>query len=208
MAKLHRFLEVKFHDRRREFVALRTWNSDAEATAAQIAARKPRKVIVVGYSYGCGWGLPQLAQALGAWGVGVDLALLVDPVPRWTWLPLKWLALTRWGVYRVPVNVGRVHYWRQVNGAPFGRRVVAGRGSGMVFGRGSSAPGKPGRPGVRSGVRCEGVYGAMGNLFAYANVDAEEGRWVATAGDDHLSIDDKPAIHRRILDLIEAEVSR
>lgn len=119
-------------DRRRDLVIHRTWDSDPEETAGLILSHEPEKIFVVGYSYGCGWGLTKLAGELDVAGRDIDAAFLIDPVTRYSvqkWRSLGWFARKDKLVYSVPARVRRVFSWRQVNAGsafePVGHRVEA-----------------------------------------------------------------------------------
>lgn len=117
-------------DRRSDLVIYRTWDSNHEETADLIDACKPQYITLAGYSYGCGWGCTQLAGHLADRRHLIDDLFLIDPVPRYKFLPAKVKSLTRGGHYRVPVNVHNVHAWRQVNKRgpfdPVGHRIELG----------------------------------------------------------------------------------
>jgi hypothetical protein len=73
-------------DRTQTWLGLRTWNGDHEATAAWIDARDPDMTLAVAYSYGAGWALGKLADALRKYRRRIDHVYLIDPVPRYRML--------------------------------------------------------------------------------------------------------------------------
>lgn len=113
--RLYRRACERWFDRRDSLVLYRTFDSNHEETAALINDSGAEYVALCGYSYGAGWGCTQLAAALADHRHLIDDLFLIDPVPRYTFLPAKVKSLTRGGHYRVPANVERVHAWRQVH---------------------------------------------------------------------------------------------
>lgn len=183
LAKLHGKLIERYPGRNHVYpVALRTWDDDMWTLAAHIVDRDPDVTVVVGYSYGCGWGTPQLAEALAQYGRKIDLLCAIDPVPRFRFLPAKAISLTRWGKYKVPHNVIDCIYWRQVNGSPFGR--------------------VPDHPVER--LQCGGVWGTSGNLAKHATYFERACRHYSR--DSHADLDDRPDIHARIIELIDERI--
>jgi hypothetical protein len=79
--------------------------------------------VFLGHSYGCGWGLKRFEQEWQRKGRMVDLAMLIDPVPRAFNLFFigNLFSLTRWGVVRTRAR--HVLLFRQVNFSPYGRKV-------------------------------------------------------------------------------------
>lgn len=79
--------------------------------------------VFLGHSYGCGWGLKRFEQEWQRKGRKIDLAVLIDPVPRAFNLLLigNLFSLTRWGVVRTRAR--HILLVRQVNDIPFGRPV-------------------------------------------------------------------------------------
>lgn len=175
-----------YHDRRKDLVLLREWDSDAAATARLIAQRNPRYIIVVAYSYGAGFGLPQLASQLAKLPEPrrIHYSYLVDPVPRWRFAPAKLLSLTRIGDYQLPESVDNADYWRQLNDAPYGRAVVA----------------HPDAPHQR--IACRSVYGSAANLRRHAKRN-ERDHAVLRPSMGHSDIDDSPSIRAAILQSID-----
>ena len=126
MMRLTERIRREFQGRRGHAVLLYPWDTSPTIPAQAVEALRPRNLVAVAYSYGAGWALPRFAEALHKHcrGSRIDLACLIDPVPRWRFAPLRWISLTRWGAYSVPARVDRVAYWRQVNASPFGRAVM------------------------------------------------------------------------------------
>lgn len=182
VGRLHARIEQLLHDRRRESVELRSWDSDFDALAAWITAKQPDQIIVIGYSYGCGWALKQFAARMKQLGRSIDLAFLIDPVPRFR--VLKPLAYTRAGKYKIPANVEETHYWRQLNAGPYGREPV-------------HPDAKP--------VICRRVYGAEANIRRYATPEESLAGYRDT-GATHSTIDDRDAIHDAILDKLKTRL--
>jgi hypothetical protein len=100
-------------------VYLREWNTDWEAFAKEINDREPTEVLVCAYSYGGGFGMPQLCKRL----VAPVTCLLCDPVYRSKTLLGRWKAFFDRKI-NVPVNVSVVaHFvqrakWYQLDGDP------------------------------------------------------------------------------------------
>ena len=126
MVRLTERIRREFRGRKGHACLLYPWDTAPMIAVQSLEALRPRKLVVVAYSYGAGWALPRFAEALCEQGRGrrIDLACLVDPVPRWRFAPLRWISLTRWGTYTVPAGVDRIAYWRQVNSSPFGRAAM------------------------------------------------------------------------------------
>ena len=183
-ALLDRRLKDMLHDRRRDHVALRTWKSDHAGTAAEVARMGCRRVVLVGYSYGCGWGVKHLAKELAALDIEVDLCVLIDPVPRTWFVPANVMAMTRAGRFHVPRNVKRVALIRQLNGRPYGRDIVVGAGTEKVL---------------------AWHYGTKAVLMKHGPAPGGVDEWKLTARAirlGHLDIDDHPEVHREVLALV------
>lgn len=137
-----------YDSRSQAMLLFRSWRAQAEDTARLINASRPKKLSVVGYSYGCGWGVPQLAKALVPFALKIDMAILIDPVPRFHLL--KPISLTRLARYRVPRDIRVVHTFRQANVSPFGRQLAIHAGTSVgiqeVFGSAANLK-KHGGPG-------------------------------------------------------------
>lgn len=114
-------------------VALKPWRADWRGLAKHMERVSDKADVIIqvyAYSWGAGYGFPSLARELARRGLKIRHAVLSDPVwkPR-LWV-LSWLALTRWGVIRVPGNVGGVNVFVQRRNRPWGRRVVIENGTG------------------------------------------------------------------------------
>jgi pimeloyl-ACP methyl ester carboxylesterase len=105
------------------------WNGQWKDTAErlhQVATRHARCVFVA-HSWGCGHAYKVFERAWGKCGRSIDLAVLIDPVPRpfRLFVPGNLWAMTTWGKVKVK-NAREVLAFRQTNGRPMGRRVVDG----------------------------------------------------------------------------------
>jgi pimeloyl-ACP methyl ester carboxylesterase len=106
------------------------WDSDWKAWAAWIARNADRldcRVVVLGYSYGGGWGAVKLAAALDLFEIDVDQLVLCDAVGRSRWKVPNFLNLVSWDwrKVRLPGNVLECRWYFQREAAPFGQEVVA-----------------------------------------------------------------------------------
>lgn len=134
----------------------RAWNDDFDELARVVrmwgTTKRRTRIVVAGYSWGCGRGVTRFAAALGKVGMSIDRLLLIDPVIRpGSRLPADLLlgkllaikaavAMTSLGRFTVPANVLRVAVFRQTNGRPFGRKLkLAGTATRLlneyIFGR-------------------------------------------------------------------------
>jgi len=165
------------YDSRSEAVLLfRSWKSSATETARLLNSKRPTRLAVIGYSYGCGWGIPQLAKAVAPFNLPLDMAILIDPVPRYRGI-FKPLSLTRLTKYRVPRYIGRVHTFRQCNASPYGRQLVAYAGT---------------------RVEIQQVYGSVENLRRHGG----PGHHTVDNNMDHSSIDNDSRIRKAVLKII------
>ena len=112
-------IERDLCDAKGALVYLREWNTDWKAFAKEINALEPTGVLVCGYSWGGGFGMPQLAKRL----VAPVTCVLCDPVYRSKTLIGRWAAFMDWKI-KVPGNVDVVgHFvqeakWYQLDGDP------------------------------------------------------------------------------------------
>ena len=195
-AKIDRAVKRLLRDRCLDHVALRTWNSDHSGTAAEILRLGCDKIVLIGYSYGCGWGIKRLCRELDRQQRHlrpehrqiVDLAILIDPVPRSWFVFANVAAMTRVGKYRVPGNVMDVVLFRQVEGPPFGRNVKTARRTQLLEGWHFGTPGKLARHAPKPGP-------------VHTHVEPEEGQVF-----NHLTIDDVGGVRDRILNLLKARI--
>lgn len=182
---LHDRLAERYFDRRSVWLGLRTWNADMKQTAHVILHRKPAKIIHVGFSYGCGEGLIQFAKHLRRRAVGIDLAILIDPVVRYRFLkPLSMLANHS---FRVPENVRAAQLWRTVNWpsffSPWGRNIEPRSSETEILKR--------------------IVYGSAESLAKYD----PPGEHRQNADVWHTNIDEFPDVHRDVLSVVQWHAS-
>lgn len=109
-------------------VALRHWNCDWEAEAEfvyRLSSTRTR-VVTFAYSYGAGWGVPQLAEHLAGRGVDVTRAILSDPVHRHPSILCRWTSLFPGLIpVSIPENVHHVESYRQSMNWPRAHRLIA-----------------------------------------------------------------------------------
>lgn len=113
------------------FARYAPWNHDWRGLARLIqhTSHGAAKVAIYGYSYGAGWGAIRLAEALGALGIGVEHAVLCDPIHRYAFWPANWRAV-RWFAGRqkvtIPPNVRQVvSFIQRSDPLLWGHEVVA-----------------------------------------------------------------------------------
>ena len=100
-------------------VFLREWDADWESEAKFINSLGPTEVLVCAYSWGGGFGMPQLAKRL----VAPVTCVLCDPVYRSKTLVGRWAAFMDWKI-NVPSNVTVKHHfiqeakWYELDGDP------------------------------------------------------------------------------------------
>ena len=100
-------------------VYLREWNTDWKAFAEEINILEPTEVLVCAYSWGGGFGMPQLCKRL----VAPVTCVLCDPVFRSKTLIGRWAAFCDWKI-KVPDNVTvKGHFvqkakWYELDGDP------------------------------------------------------------------------------------------
>lgn len=108
-------------------VQVRLWNNDwkQEADFIRLNALYPPQlqVVLIGYSWGAGWGCIELAKHLEELKVFVDQMCLIDPVYRHPLLVLRWLAYFPSVPITIPANVGTVTHWRQTRSRLQGHKL-------------------------------------------------------------------------------------
>jgi len=88
------------HDEGDTLVYLREWNTDWKSFAKEINSRSPSDVLVCAYSWGGGYGMPELTKRL----VAPVTCVLCDPVFRSKTILGRWAAFCDWRI-DVPENV-------------------------------------------------------------------------------------------------------
>lgn len=110
-------------------VLLFPWDADWAGLAELIwrfrPLDRPTRVFCYAYSWGGGWGFPNLARELRKRGIEVSHAVLCDAVYRPRCRLLSAAALTPWPKILVPDNVREVTWYYQRGGLPAGHEVVA-----------------------------------------------------------------------------------
>jgi hypothetical protein len=112
-------MERDLCDARDTLVYLREWKTDWKAFAKEINSLEPTEVLVCAYSWGGGFGMPQLTKRL----VAPVTCVLCDPVFRSKTLIGRWAAFCDWKI-NVPVNVTvKRHFiqrakWYELDGDP------------------------------------------------------------------------------------------
>ena len=115
------------------------WNADPEDEVYFLKRNGIQRIVLIGYSYGGGYGVQKLADLAIKEGLEVPLMLLCDPVYRPKWLPgWKWLHSPRslfpdGAEIKVNPKVGRVSYVRQEISLPRAHKVSLSPGT--VLGR-------------------------------------------------------------------------
>ena len=98
-------------------ISLKEWDSDWKNYAKYINSLEPTEVLICAYSWGGGFGMPQLAKRL----VAPVTCVLCDPVYRSKTLVGRWAAFCDWKI-KVPKNVTVVAHliqkakWYQLDG--------------------------------------------------------------------------------------------
>jgi hypothetical protein len=140
------------HDNCRAKTLLLPWNADWPGVAELIwrfrPLDRPPRIYVYAYSWGGGWGFPQLATELGKRSIDIEHAVLSDAVYRPRLRSLAWLAMTPFPRVVVPANVRAVDWFfqREDRTNPCGHRVVAA---------------DPDRTRVAKGIRCNATHHYM-----------------------------------------------
>jgi hypothetical protein len=112
-------MERDLCDARDVKVYLREWKTDWKAFSKEINALEPTEVLVCAYSWGGGFGMPQLCKRL----VAPVTCVLCDPVFRSKTLVGRWAAFCDWKI-NVPENVSVVAHliqeakWWELDGDP------------------------------------------------------------------------------------------
>jgi len=101
-------MERDLCDARDTLVYLREWDTDWEAFATEINDIEPSEVFVCAYSYGGGFGMPQLCKRL----LAPVTCILCDPVYRSKTLFGRWKAFFDRKI-QVPDNVAVKHHFIQ-----------------------------------------------------------------------------------------------
>lgn len=132
---LHREIERRWGRRPDvEVYDLRPWKHDAAGFAALMDRDDISEAIVIGYSWGAGYGSPRLCREILRHGIRIPLVLLCDPVYRPQWLPAWGPAnvfgfralFPRSAVIQFPAGVEQILGVRQASTIPQGHRVQIG----------------------------------------------------------------------------------
>lgn len=163
------------------------WNGGWADTAERLHQVSTRSAhcIFIAHSWGCGHGYRVFEKAWRRCGRVVDLAVLIDPVPRpfRFFIPGNLFAMTSWGKIRVR-NAREVLAFRQVNVRPMGRRVVDGR----------------------STLITRTAFGGEADLDRYAPRSVGEGRIVDNEI-THNSIDADERVQLSIFEILESKIT-
>jgi hypothetical protein len=107
----------------------REWSDDMRALAAQINRYRltaRADIVVIGYSWGVGYGAIQFASELRHYDLNIRTLYSIDGVYR-HWTRIRSL-FSRWNPLapkiKLPVNVDCCIYWRQVSNHPQGHQIV------------------------------------------------------------------------------------
>jgi len=112
-------------------VELGAWDNDPEDTADYIyrwsGGDSPPQVMLVGYSWGAGYGVVQLAKQLRERNIRVQHAVLCDPVKHSV---AVWRAMIPRTIFHhiqitIPSNIESVYWLRQYEDKPAGHDLVA-----------------------------------------------------------------------------------
>jgi pimeloyl-ACP methyl ester carboxylesterase len=120
-------------------VQIRTWNSDVSVIAQEIVRLSPKRIVLIGHSYGLGRAVMALLKMLSSMGVSVTLVIGIDAVPNfgyWRWLSNVIAAFVQSDApITLPANVDAYAYFRSVTEPldnPHGRPLIgAPRSSGQ-----------------------------------------------------------------------------
>lgn len=109
---------VALHDDKNVVIELKEWNSDWKSYAKYINSYNPTEVIICAYSWGGGYGMPQLAKRLQC----PVRAVLCDPVFRSKTFLARWVAFLDWSI-KIPKNVKIVEWFYQLKNEPGGDKL-------------------------------------------------------------------------------------
>ena len=99
-------------------IQCREWDDDPIGMADMIWRNSTPDPIIydIDYSWGGGWGMPQLAKALRERGLWIDTAVMCDPVYRSPRLTMRWRSLINKGPLTpkivIPPNVRKIIWFR------------------------------------------------------------------------------------------------
>ena len=137
MEEIQRQLDDQYrHEDRVHVYDLRPWKHNAKGLAALAKRDGITHAIILGYSWGGGYGSPRLAKCLIKEGIKIPLVLLCDPVYRPQWLPSLGPAnifgfralIPRSAVITFPAEIKCISGIRQHNNIPQGHKVRIGDG--------------------------------------------------------------------------------
>ncbi len=162
------------------------YNGGWAGTARRLhqVATHDTKCVFIAHSWGCGVAFRQFSKAWIKLGRIVDLAILIDPVPRpfKILIPLNVFAMTHWGKFRVK-SVREVLAFHQFNDRPCGHQIVNNMQATIV----------------------QKAFSSQATLDKYAPWSVGEFR----IEDDlikHNTIDDDPRVHGDIKDLLDSKI--
>jgi hypothetical protein len=161
------------------WLQIRTWNYPVAQDAAHLVDGGARRIIVVGYSWGCGKGVLDFCDELERHGRVADLACLIDPVVHSTFGVITNACIPTKRPFPVPSNIDNILAIRTENKpslfTPFGREVDS--------------------PHVRRRV-----------IFASPPEEDYQNEYVRLVSDPavtHSTIDNSPVVHEECLAAIE-----
>jgi pimeloyl-ACP methyl ester carboxylesterase len=103
------------------------WDSDFDELVARICnlcGEDRPEIVVAGYSWGAGNGVPKLAKALDDHDYDIDRLVLCDPVVCHSWLVMLFVGLFRsWFTFEIPDNVRSCWVLWQRRSRPMGYPV-------------------------------------------------------------------------------------
>jgi len=108
------------------------WNSDWQTLARfmQINSVPRPHILIAAYSWGAGWGAPQLSNSLKDLGLDVDVLVLADPVYRSEKWYMRWRSiLPQQSMFapeiEIPANVHKVKSTSQFQNTPHAHKLTA-----------------------------------------------------------------------------------